>query len=348
MNDIRIALFAGAVGCALGMQFPAPAAAQAVETVLHSFGADLGTDGVRPYASLVDVKGLLYGTTEYGGKHGYGAVFSLSPDGKTENAVYSFCSQKKCTDGEYPLAGLINVEGTLYGTTFEGGTNNSGAVFSLDSNSGAEQMLHAFGSGTDGARPDASLIDVNGVLYGTTQRGGASGKGTVFSLDPGTGTEQVVYSFCSKQKCADGQFPDANLINVNGTLYGTTQRGGAKKGGTVFSLDPDTGAQTVVYSFCSQQNCADGQFPLAGLIDVNGTLYGTTFAGGANKSYGAVFALDPGTGATTMVYSFCSQPGCSDGEYPQATLINVKGRLYGTTQGGGAHGYGTVFSITNP
>ena len=120
----------------------------------------------------------------------------------------------------------------------------------------------------------------------------------MFSLDPGTGAFTQLHSFTAS---GDGQYPEqTDLIAVNGTLFGTTVGGGAYNNcnlrgagcGTVFSLDLGTGAETVLYSFCQQDNCADGANPLAGLTDVRGMLYGTTFEG--DVAYGgAVFALKP-------------------------------------------------------
>ncbi|MGD0191292.1 MAG: choice-of-anchor tandem repeat GloVer-containing protein [Rhizomicrobium sp.] len=213
-----------------------------------------------------------------------------------------------------------------------------------------EKVVWSFGSGTDGSQPVAGLIDVKGMLYGTTGAGGGSGRGAVFTLDPSTGAENVLYSFCSQQNCTDGADPGAGLIDTKGVLYGTTEVGGANGRGTVFSLDPGTGNESALYSFCSQQNCADGAAPQAGVIDVNGTLYGTTFVG--NNIGGTVFSLDPGTGAETVLYSFCSQMFCTDGFEPAAGVIDVKDMLYGTTSQGGANtngcneeGCGEVFSV---
>ncbi len=190
--------------------------------VLYSFGSKSG-DAEYPYADLINVNGKLYGTTYYGGAKGDGTVFSITPSGK-ETVLHSFGS--KSGDGEYPYAGLINVNGTLYGTTYYGGAKGDGTVFSITP-SGKETVLHSFGSKSgDGEYPYAGLINVNGTLYGTTYYGGAKGDGSVFSITP-SGKETVLHSFGSKS--GDGEYPYAGLINVKGTIYGTTYSGGAKR-----------------------------------------------------------------------------------------------------------------------
>ncbi len=130
------------------------------------------------------------------------------------------------------------MNGTLYGTTWDGGAYNDGSVFSIDLSTGAETILHSFDN-TDGQWPVAGLINVKGTLYGTTFYGGAYttcgdsfGCGTVFSLDPTTGVETVLYSFGG----TDGATPEGGLIHVNGGFYGTTCCGGTDGYGTVFML----------------------------------------------------------------------------------------------------------------
>jgi uncharacterized repeat protein (TIGR03803 family) len=207
------------------------------ENVLHSFGP--GRLARYPGANLIDVGGTLYGTTGGGGAHKKGTVFRITPGGKVR-VLHSFGNG---TDGQDPEAGLIDVKGTLYGTTRTGGAytcpyyGGCGTVFSITT-SGTEKVLHNFGSGTDGSGPAASLIDVNGTLYGTTHLGGAGsrcslGCGTVFSITT-SGTEKVLHSFDG----TDGNGPEASLIDVKGTLYGTTENGGAQGWGTVFALTP--------------------------------------------------------------------------------------------------------------
>ena len=204
-------------------------------------------------------------------------------------------------------------------------------------------------NGTDGENPVAAPVQAtDGNLYGTTWNGGTSDLGTVFKTTP-AGALTTLYSFCSQgvyPECADGDNPEAGLVQTtNGYLYGTTSGGGAHNGGTVFKITP-SGALTTLYSFCAQSNCTDGSYPYAGLVQTtNGYLYGTTSGGGAHNG-GTVFKITP-SGALTTLYSFCAQSNCTDGSYPYAGLVQAtNGYLYGTTSGGGAHNGGTVFKIT--
>ena len=153
------------------------------ETPLHSFGGS--GDGIRPLAGLINVSGTLYGTTFQGGANGHGTVFAIIESGKKsgkESVLYSFGATS--ADAANPEARLLNVKGTLYSTTFEGGTINDGTVFAITL-SGTETVLYSFKAGSgDGANPAAGLIDVKGTLYGTTENGGANQGGIAFSLTP--------------------------------------------------------------------------------------------------------------------------------------------------------------------
>src|ERR1039458_6104084 len=205
---------------------------------------------------------------------------------------------------------------------------------------------------SDGASPYAGLVQAtNGDLYGTTTAGGSgiNNGGTVFRITPG-GTLTTLYRFCAQSGCPDGDGPEAELVqDTNGDFYGTTDGGGSSDiYGTVFKITPG-GTLTTLYSFCSQSGCTDGGYPYAGLVQAaNGDLYGTSSGGGA-KNHGTVFKITP-SGTLTTLYRFCSQgvyPNCTDGYSPYAGLVqDTNGDFYGTTYGGGAHDYGTVFKIT--
>jgi uncharacterized repeat protein (TIGR03803 family) len=213
--------------------------------------------------------------------------------------------------------------------------------------------LHSFDS-TDGGDPGAAMVQgADGNLYGTTIYGGASGQGTVFKISPG-GAFTLVYSFCSLSNCADGSTPFAPLFPANdGNLYGTTPGGGSRNSGTVFKITLD-GSMTTLYSFCVQSECADGQYPMGGVVQgSNGDLFGTAESGGTNQG-GTIFELTP-TGALTTLFSFsapyCEPPGCIGGTQPYAGLTpTASGDFYGTTFQGGtgvicAFGCGTIFKL---
>ena len=152
-------------------------------TVLYSF-ADK-EDGANPLGVIVDAEGNLYGVTESGGNHrcdriGCGTVFEVTPQG-TKNVLHTFRGGK---DGAYPDGALLaNAQGDLYGTTGGGGSPDQGTVFEVTPQ-GTETVVYAFKGGDDGVYPAGGLIaDAQGNLYGTTEAGGTSGKGTVFEIE---------------------------------------------------------------------------------------------------------------------------------------------------------------------
>ncbi len=230
--------------------------------------------------------------------------------------------------------------------------NDSGTVFQISA-SGVLTNLCSFSGGTNGADPEAGLVEArDGNLYGTTSEGGATGTlsggyGTVFQINP-DGTLSNLYSFTLGTY---GAFPQAGLApGTDGYYYGTTYAGGAydfnSQGfGTVFQISTG-GALTSLYSFIGTN---DGANPEAGLaLGSDGYFYGTTEAGGAytdqnGEGYGTVFKIST-NGTLTSLYSFT---GGNDGAYPYAGLVQGSdGSFYGTTEGGGQGGAGTVFRLT--
>jgi uncharacterized repeat protein (TIGR03803 family) len=339
--------------------------AQTLDTIYNfrNGAYDDSYDGNYPMGGLIaDAQGALYGTT-YEGGFGYGAVFKLTAldTGRTawtETTLYRFSGGgNNVYDGAYPMGGLIiDSQGALYGTTYESGDSNYGTVFRLTPpRTGPDwtlTVLHSF-SGIDGAYPEAGLIaDKHGVLYGTTYEGGDNNYGAVFKLTPpapnGTAwTETVLYSFCSQDYCHDGSYPVASLIlDGESVLYGTTEYGGstefnASNRGVVFKLTRTATAWTesVIHIFLDGP---DGAYPTAGLIIQPGALYGTTSYGGDVGAYGGnlgtVFKLTPPTfdggpwAETVLPFGDSS----SSGYFPMAGLIAYEGALYGTTVYGGS------------
>ncbi|HEY2532519.1 MAG TPA: choice-of-anchor tandem repeat GloVer-containing protein [Xanthobacteraceae bacterium] len=201
------------------------------ETVLHAF-AKTGTDGQTPYAGVIQGSdGNIYGTTYFGGAHGFGTVFKVTPSG-TETVLYSFAGG---SDGENPYAGVIQGgDGNFYGTTYNGGASGHGTVFKITP-SGVETVLYSFAGGNDGANPEAGVIQgSDGNFYGATYLGGAGNLGTVFKVTP-SGTETILHTFAGG--ASDGSNPSANLIQgSDGNLYGSTYAGGTHGDGTFFEV----------------------------------------------------------------------------------------------------------------
>jgi uncharacterized repeat protein (TIGR03803 family) len=266
-------------------------------TTLYNFCSQTNcADGSYPYAGLVYFAGDLYGTTSSGGANGFGTIFKLTLEGHL-TTLYNFCSQANCVDGEFVYDSMIAANGRLWGTTQQGGTNGFGTVFAITP-TGKFTSLHSFNS-TDGSVPFGGLVHAtDGNFYGTTSGGGIRDDGTVFKMTA-TGKITTLYNFCAKSGCPDGVAPLGGLVQgANGNFYGTTADGGTNFRGTVFEIT-SAGKLTTLYNFCAQTECADGEYPYAGLIQgaTNGKLYGTTYGGGdlscSNPSgCGTVFSLE--------------------------------------------------------
>ena len=247
-------------------------------TSLYSFSD--GSDGAGPTAGVIQASdGNLYGTTYYGSAYHWGTIFKITTDGAL-TTLYSFNG----SDGSSPGGSLIQAsDGNLYGTTILGGAGNIGTVFRITTD-GTLTSLYSFSGGNDGAYPYAGLIQASdGNLYGTTYKGGAGNRGTVFQITP-SGTLTTIHSFNS----FDGAYPYAGLIQASdGNLYGTTAEGGASGNGTIFATTTG-GTLNTVYSF----NGSEGASSLAALLQGrDGLLYGATYYGGAAND-GVMFALD--------------------------------------------------------
>jgi len=257
------------------------------------------------------------------------------PPPNAYKVLYSFQGPP---DGEQPTAPLIYYRGLFYGTTSLGGEsgsgcNSCGTVFWL-STGGTENVLHKFGSGTDGAYPQAGLTVLNGTFFGTTYSGGAACSGAcgvVFKIKP-DGTEKVIYSFLGG---SDGANPHGGLLAEHGTLFGTTEAGGGGLG-TVFAVTT-YGSEAVLHRFTGEPY--DGAVPVGNLVESNGVTYGVTQEGGT-YNVGTVFALTA-SGGERIVHSF----NATEGKYPVGLMV-LKGKLYGALSAAGRMNRGAIFSLT--
>jgi uncharacterized repeat protein (TIGR03803 family) len=275
-------------------------------------------------------------------------------DQATFKLVYAFPNHKA---GAYPYGSLFALNGSLYGTTLDGGSQcgslGCGTVFSLSLKpSVKETVLHSFANSPDGWTPYSGVTALGNTIYGTTVR---PGYGVVYSVDLRSGREGVLHDFA---RTRDGRTPIGGMAVVGRTLYGTTSAGYDGRG-SVFSID-SSGHEAVLYRFKGRP---DGAIPKGDLLARDNVLYGTTESGGSdpgnhcagNKGCGTIFSITPGPSGAheTVLYRF--RGGENDGAVPMGGLISANGLLYGVTASGGVPGCvdfdvtgcGTVFSL-NP
>lgn len=255
--------------------------------VIHDF---LGNEG-SPGALATDRSGNLYGTSPLGGEHGDGMVYKLShrDQGWVFTSLHSFTGGY---DGWLLGSLIVGPDGIPYGASLGGlpsGGAGAGLVYRLRPPSHAcptamcgwaKEVLYRFTGGADGDFPTSIVFDHDGHLYGTTQRGGAHGAGTVFQLTPTAGgwTETVIYSFPGGIL---GGGPDSLLVGGDGNLYGLAFGGvnncgtyGGDSCGIVFQLVHNANGWTekVLYAFKGTEG--DGGFPRNLVQDSAGNLYG--------------------------------------------------------------------------
>jgi uncharacterized repeat protein (TIGR03803 family) len=345
-------------------------------TTLHTFTAVAGihstnNDGDYVLAGLILSGNTLYGTAGYGGTNGWGTVFALNTNGSSFITLHTFTAvagiHSTNSEGAVPEAGLILSGDNLYGTAAYGGTNGTGTVFALNTNSSSYITLHTFGalvgfSTSDGYDPQAGLVLSGNTLYGTAFAGDTNGGGAVFAVSTNGSNYINLHNFTAvagfNSTNSDGSQPYAGLVLSANTLYGTAEFGGTNGWGTVFAVSINGSNYITLHNFSAEATNnldiftnSDGSLPYAGLVLSGNTLYGTTARGGTNGS-GTVFSVSTNGSSFITLHNFSAEATNSldiftnsDGYGPQAGLILSGSTLYGTAVGGGTNGRGTVFAL---
>ena len=307
-------------------------------TLLHSFVGS-PSDGYIPWGQLIQSGELLYGMTVYGGSSDNGIIFSYNTVSSVETVLHSFFGGS--ADGSQTEGSLIQSGNMLYGMTYSGGSSNNGVIFSYNTISGAETVLHSFSGGSsDGAHPLGSLLQIGNLLYGMTDNGGPSNNGVIFSYNMLSSAETVLHSFSGGS--SDGAHPQVgSLIQSGNLLYGMTNAGGSSNKGVIFSYNTVSSALTVLHSFAGGTN--DGEYPLgSSFIQSGSLLYSMTNDGGASNK-GVIFSYNTISSTFIVLHSFT---GTSyDGYNPYGSLIQSGNTLYGMTSSGGSSDDGVIFSL---
>ena len=174
----------------------------------------------------------------------------------------------------------------LYGTGNSGGASGTGAIWSYDTVGSTYAVEHSFTAGTEGSAPVSTLLNIGGVLYGTTGTGGPSGGGTVFSYNPTGSVYTVLHSFGGVDD------PTGGPLAYDGTyLYGTTYAGGTNAKGMAYSITPAGAGYSVLYNFGASGTDAANPAPYGGPVVIGGTIYGLSEKGGAFGGNGTLYSL---------------------------------------------------------
>jgi uncharacterized repeat protein (TIGR03803 family) len=237
-------------------------------------------------------------------------------------------------------SGVIVSGSTLYGTTDYGGdANDGGLLYSVNTDGTGFQILHQFGSGSDGLMPRGSLTSDGSTIYGTTAFGGTAGSGTVFKMNSDGSGYQILHNFAGD---ANGGILFSGVTVSGSTVYGTTHGGGIggqgfNGDGTVFKLNSDGTGFQVLHSFAGP----DGMTPSGSLVVSGSMVFGTATSGGANND-GVVFEMNADGSGFQVLHTFSA----ADGAFPVGGLVLSGSTLYGTTESGaGAFGSGTIVSL---
>lgn len=288
----------------------------------------------------------LVAQNSYGTSYGDDQVFRTLPDATALTVVEPLFQYTGTATS--PQAGLMmSTDGYLYGTTSTGGTINQGTAFRL-SQGGTMTVLASFygtaGGQTFGSSPQAALLQgLDGNFYGTTNTGGVNGFGTVFKMTPeGVITKLAEFNGSVGNRGSGSVAP--LVLGPDGSLYGCTTTSGSPSNGTIFKITAD-GLFTTLINFTGLSGSYLGSAPRGLLLASDGNFYGVTNGGGTSSS-GTVFKMTPAGVLTTLV-NFTGTTGAALGSAPNGVLVTGSdGNLYGTTAGGGAGGFGTVFMIT--
>ncbi|HFA48106.1 MAG TPA: hypothetical protein ENJ95_03715 [Bacteroidetes bacterium] len=310
-------------------------------SVIHHFDLQ---NGARPQTGLAQTaNGNLIGTATMGGAKNVGTIFSIDVNGDSYATVHEFDNSN--ANGYNPVSQpTLAADEHIYNTAFYGGSNGMGTVYRTQKNGTNFEVLHEFAF-AEGANPSGKLLESSdGMLYGTTKKGGSFGNGTIYRLNPANLQFELLHHF--ELLGESGALPSGRLIeDANGMIFGTTQSGGANGSGVIFQFDKTNNQTSVVFSFSADD--PTGNSPIHGLTEMNGQLYGVTQLDGdgnqAAAPSGTLFRVNKnGTGFEVLKHFDQNLNGI-----PSSPLLSIgDGFLYGTTTNGGDNLVGTFYKIS--
>ncbi len=288
----------------------------------------------------------IWGISPGGGTSNTGAIYKTDGNGENPSIVYSFENSR----GNNPKYTTLceAPDGKLYGMTYYDGVEGSGTrgvIFQFDPMTHDYWIKYNFisndwGQWINGSYPAGSLFKASdGNLYGMTSEGGSHYKGVIFKFNTSTSTFSKLFDF---DGINNGSYPQGSLVETsNGKLYGMARNGGKNGNGVIFEFDPTTMTFSKKFDF---ELVNSGSSPHGDLmLSPNGSLFGTTWSGGAFDS-GILFEFNPESSVFTNRFDFSSLN--TNGYAPKGSLVQeANGLIYGMTFAGGIHDLGVIFEF---
>jgi len=236
----------------------------------------------------------------------------------------------------------INAQVLLYANAQMGGADSVGAIVTFNPSTNQENVVYSFKNDTDAQFPECNLVlcPLNGLLYGVSPSGGSQGYGALYSFDPGTGTEKVLWSFGIGN---DASQPGGSLFwdTTRNLFYGVSPLGGPNNTGGIYKFNPLTNQEKLIWHF-NNTNGPDLSNSTLAYDPLNDLYYGLSAEGG-NVDAGTIFSFNPAVDSVKKVFDFHDG---ADGMDPEGSLTFFNGLLYGMTSQGGTDSVGVLFSYT--
>jgi uncharacterized repeat protein (TIGR03803 family) len=301
-------------------------------TTIYSFGQNL-SEGYYPYCHLVKKGAFLFGTALFTTNPNKGVVFKVDTNGNY-SVLHTFTGSP---DGATPWGSLSISGDMLFGTTTYGAASGRGTIFRLYTNGNGYRVLKSFDLNPNGAYPYCAVTVEDTLLYGVTLKGGNNNKAVFFKLDTSGNNFAKIREFDS----LGGWNPYGEIIIVDDTAYGLTSSGGDNNFGVIYKMSLSGNYYQKLHSFGAG---TDGRTPFGSLLFYQNSLYGATNAGGTG-GFGTLFKIKRDGSQYEKILDF---DGGLNGKKPgTGSLLEINGRLFGTTQNGGNSGaksWGIIFS----
>ena len=285
-------------------------------------------NGSGPSGNIVNVNGIIYGTTESGGlQGGFGCLFGYN----ITDGTYSLLTEFNGIIGKKPIAGVTENDKVLYGSTRNGGALDAGTIFQFDLNSQQFKKLFDFNDVVNGYGPNSAPLYHNGNLYGTTGAGGQYSGGVLYEFNISSGVLNNLVTFDPQ---VTGLRPQSPLVIHENTLYGVTHSGGQGVG-VLYKYDLTLKKFTILHNFRDYEG---GRYPDKSLFLEGNVLWGSTSKGGVNDS-GVLYSFNLEDSSFTKFYDFEAERIKDINE----SLVVIDSLILGTRKRGGENSRGFLF-----